>query len=76
MYQIIDWAGNVMNWGMFNSFDEASEYLDMHVEQELINDGLNPFGNECDCPENFVGDATDDDFADYRGEYEIVEVIL
>jgi hypothetical protein len=71
MFQVIDWAGNLMNWGDFSSFEDASECIDRKVEQELINDGLNPFGEWCDCPENFTREATDEDFSEYRGEYSI-----
>ena len=76
IYLITDWMNHVCfnsDSEDFKSFDDASEYLDRMVEQELINDGLNPYGNNVDCPENFTRTASDEDFEEYRGEYSIEE---
>ena len=45
MYIIKDWVGNTMNWGEFDTFEDARGEAYSRVESEIIEDGLNP---ECD----------------------------
>lgn len=54
MYIIKDWAGNIMNWGTFETFEDAHESIDEHVRQELFDNGINvnlTYGLENDYPE-------------------------
>jgi hypothetical protein len=64
IYLITDWMNNVC----FDSYDkaydhidDASDYLDRMVEEELASDGINPL------------QATEKEYTDYRGEYSIEE---
>lgn len=75
-YIITDWMNNVCfdtENHAYKSFDDASEYLDRMIEEELAMDGLNPYGENADIQEGFTRHANDEDFEEYRGEYEIQE---
>lgn len=39
-YIIKDWAGNVMNWGVFDSLEDAGAELDARVQLELEDSGI------------------------------------
>ena len=56
-YIIKDWAGNVMNWGIYSSEDDAYEDLMNHARADCIADGLD----------------LEDDIYTVADEYQIVE---
>lgn len=75
-YLIIDWMYRVCfdsDSEGFEDFDSACEFLDRRIEEELDQDGLNPYGNGVDVPAGYIRNATDEDYSEYIGEYEIVE---
>lgn len=41
IYVVKDWAGNEMNWGTFETEEDAFDSIVEHVRLELLNDGLN-----------------------------------
>jgi hypothetical protein len=64
IYLITDWMNNVCfdsENKAYDHIDDASEYLDRMVEEQLQSDGINPF------------QATEKEYNDYRGEYSIEE---
>ena len=66
-YIIIDWMYNVCFESKledFKTLEDADEFLDRRIEEELAHDGLEAYEEE--------GDITKD-FSDYRGEYSIEE---
>ncbi len=76
-YIIVDWMYNICidSYNLaYDHIDDASEYLDRMVEQELAEDGLYPYGYPDDeLEEGFTAHATDEDFEEYWGEYSIEE---
>ncbi len=73
---ITDWMNNICfdtENHAYKSFDEASEYLDRMIEEELAMDGLNPYGECADILEGYTRNATEKDFQEYRDEYFIHE---
>lgn len=68
-YIVKDWAGNTMNWGIFDDFDDAMAELDEHVRQELLEDGLNADDQYSEL--NSMSNAEV-----YSGEYWIDEVTV
>jgi len=78
MFIIKDWAGNTMNWGEFNDFEDASCELDARVNSQLLDCGIDydktyKSGLEGDYPA--LETLLDKIISDFRGEYEIEEVI-
>jgi hypothetical protein len=58
-YIVKDWAGNEMDWGIFDHEDLAFEEIDKRVYAQMEADGI------------FVDD--EEVFAEYAGEYHVTE---
>lgn len=78
-YIVKDWAGNEMDWGTFETEEDAFDYIVEHVRLELLNDGLNV--NEIqnntisiDYPELDL--LVNKIVEQYEGEYYVDEVLI
>jgi hypothetical protein len=73
-YIVKDWAGNVMDWGTFSSYDEAWDVIAQKVDDELLSDGIDvnkTYGLESDY--KAFEDVLDKIRSDYLGEYGVYE---
>lgn len=68
-YIVKDWAGNTMNWGEFDTEDDALVTINFHVMDELESEGL-----MLDEPNEDGNDFADSDFDEYCGKYEVSEL--
>lgn len=67
-YIVVDWAGNVMNWGEYSDFDYASEAITNHVLDEMSSEGLSNNWLDKDFDK-----LTQDDLEDERNYYQWCE---
>ena len=76
-FTILDWAGNTMNWGEFDSIDDADCELDARTNEEIYAMGLNlDLISSCGLDSEYpiLANAIDKIVTEFRGEYQIVEV--
>lgn len=70
-----DWAGNVMNWGEYEDFDDAMVELDERVRMELRENGIDieqTYDLQNEYPE--LEKALDKIVTEFSGEYWIDEI--
>lgn len=76
LYIVKDWAGNTMEWGTFNSFDEAWTKINEHVHMELLAEGVDTnktYGLQSDYPA--FEDVLETIISEYSSEYCVEEYV-